>query len=498
MLFPTVTFAVFMAVVLPLAWRLAPRPGRPASQAVGWKLFLVAASYVFYGAWDWRFVPLLMLSTVGNEVAAMGIHLARDRAARDRWLLGALVGNLGILAWFKYAAFLAGSADGLLRLVGVEFDLPYPEVVLPVGISFFTFQAISYVVDVHRGHLRPTNLLDVAVYLAFFPQLVAGPIVRANEFLPQLAVGPDPRGVPVGRALRLIGVGLVLKVVVANHLAVELVDPLFATPGRYGGGQTLMGIYAYAVQIYADFAGYTSIAIGVALLLGFEFPANFDRPYAARSLQEFWRRWHLTLSRWLRDYLYIPLGGSAGSARRTQRNLLLTMLLGGLWHGAAWTFVVWGGLHGLGLVIERRRQARIDAAAGDLAGDPDPAYGGRAHLIPPGSAPRPLRPVTAWLLTFHLVCLGWVFFRAPSFGVATAVLGGLLGGRSEVPLSPTVVVLVVLVLAAHQVGDRPRAWLSHRWDRLPLPVHVGTFALVLVVLQVFGPEGVAPFIYFQF
>jgi D-alanyl-lipoteichoic acid acyltransferase DltB (MBOAT superfamily) len=495
-LFPTVTFALFLAVVLPIAWRLAPRPGQPPSEAVAWKLFLVAASYVFYGAWDWRFVPLLIVSTLGNEVAAMGIHLARDQAARTRWLVGALVGNLGVLAWFKYAGFLAGSADGLLRLVGLEVDLPYPEVVLPVGISFFTFQAISYVVDIYRGRLRPTHLLDVAVYLAFFPQLVAGPIVRAGEFLPQLAVGPDPRGIPVGRALRLIGIGLVLKVVVANHLAAELVDPLFATPGSYGAGQTLLGIYAYAVQIYADFAGYTSIAIGVALLLGFEFPANFDRPYAARSLQEFWRRWHMTLSRWLRDYLYIPLGGSADGARRTQRNLLITMLLGGLWHGAAWTFVAWGGLHGLGLVIERRRQARVEAAA--AAGDPEPALDGRTYLVPPGSSPRPLHPVTAWLVTFHLVCLGWVFFRAPTFSDALAVLAGLLQGRSEVPLSPSVVLLVAVVLAAQQVGDRPRAWLRRTWDDLPVPIHVAAFALLLVGLEVFGPDGVAPFIYFQF
>ena len=505
MLFPTVRFALFLAVVLPIAWALAPRPGRAAVEAWRWKLFLVLASYVFYGAWDWRFVPLLMVSTVGNEIAAMGIHLARDRAARDRWLIGALIGNLGLLAWWKYAGFLTGSADGLLRLLGIHVDLPYPELVLPVGISFFTFQAISYVVDVHRRTIRPTHLLDIAVYLAFFPQLVAGPIVRANEFLPQLAVGPDPRGVPVGRALRLIGIGLVLKVVVANHLATELVDPLFATPGQYGGGQTLLGIYAYAVQIYADFAGYTSIAIGVALLLGFEFPRNFDRPYAARSLQDFWRRWHMTLSRWLRDYLYIPLGGNAHGQRRTERNLLITMLLGGLWHGAAWTFVVWGGIHGVGLVIERRRRASI--AAAEAAGAPGPTGGrhdreprtdGAAHLVPPAGAVRPLHPVAAWAVTFHLVCLAWVFFRAPSFEVALTVLAGLGGGNSQVPLSPTVPLLVAAVLLTQQVPDGTRKGLQQAWDALPVPIHVASFALVLVILDVFGPDGVAPFIYFQF
>jgi alginate O-acetyltransferase complex protein AlgI len=497
MLFPTVRFAIFLAIVLPVAWALAPRPGRPAWR---WKLFLVGASYVFYGAWDWRFVPLLMLSTVGNEVAANGIHLARDDAARRRWLVGALVGNLGVLAWFKYAGFLAGSADGLFRVLGLDLDLPYPEIVLPVGISFFTFQAISYVVDVHRRRIAPTTLLDAAVYLAFFPQLVAGPIVRADEFLPQLSSGPDPRGVPIGRALRLIGVGLVLKVVVANHLAQRAVDPLFATPAEYGGSEVLLGIYAYAVQIYADFAGYTSIAIGVALLLGFEFPRNFDRPYAARSLQEFWRRWHMTLSRWLRDYLYIPLGGSHQGRRRTMRNLLLTMVLGGLWHGAAWTFVVWGGLHGLGLAWERHRAAREDAdAAGSPPADaPREPLGTVARLVPAPLRRRRSHPAVRWALTFHLVCLAWVFFRAPSFDVALTVLGRLFAASTSVLTTPGVVALVAVVLLVQQVPDRPRAALREAWDGLPVAVHVGAFALLLVVIDVVGPEGVAPFIYFQF
>ncbi len=486
MLFPTVRFAIFLAIVLPLAWWLAPGPGRPAWR---WKLLLLGASYVFYAAWDWRFVPLLMLSTVGNEVAANGIHLARDDAARSRWLLGALVGNLGLLAWFKYAGFIAGSADGLLRLLGTDLDLPYPEVVLPVGISFFTFQAISYVVEVHRRRLRPTTLLDAAVYLAFFPQLVAGPIVRPGEFLPQLAAGPDSRGVPVGTALRLIATGLLLKVVVANHLAEAIVDPLFATPGEYAGATVLVGIYAYAVQIYADFAGYTTIAIGVALLLGSRFPRNFDRPYAARSLQDFWRRWNQTLSRWLRDYLYVPLGGNRDGPRRTERNLMLTMLLGGLWHGAAWTFVAWGGLHGLGLVVERRRAARRVLSTAEQS---------VSRLVPATQRRSEPHPLVGWAVTFHLVCLAWVFFRADSFGTALTVLGRLVAGSSPSHLPSTVLALVVAVLLVQQVPDRPRLALARIWDRLPLVVHVPAFALLLVVLDVFGPDGVAPFIYFQF
>ena len=512
MLFPTVRFAVFFAIVLPIAWMLAPRPGRPAWR---WKVFLLGASWVFYAAWDWRFVPLLLLSAVGNEIAANGIHLARTQAARDRWLVGALVGNLGVLAWFKYLGFLAGSADSLLRFLGVDVSVPYPEIVLPVGISFFTFQAISYVFDVHRRRLRPTNLLDAALFLSFFPQLVAGPIVRANEFLPQLERGPDPRGVPVGWALTLIGMGLVKKVVVASHLAEEIVDPLFATPSQHGGLEALVGVYAYAIQIYADFSGYTDIAIGIALLLGFRFPRNFDRPYAARSLQEFWRRWHLTLSRWLRDYLYIPLGGSRGARKRTARNLMLTMLLGGLWHGAAWTFVIWGGLHGSGLVLERRRSERRDrphppslTPRPRTTMDGRPAVEDERAVTSPGSTPGPAtgvatprpppHPLVSWLITFHLVCLGWVFFRAPDVATAVEVLRRIVTGSSSVPLSPVVVALVATALAVQQIPEPLTARLRSWWVDRSAAVHVVAFASLIVGLDVFGPDGVAPFIYFQF
>src|SRR5213078_701378 len=278
----------------------------------------------------------------------------------------------------------------------------------------FTFMAISYVVDVSRGELRTASWLDVTVYLSFFPHLVAGPVVRGRELLPQVRTRRDPRRIDYARAGYLIFGGLFKKVVISSFLASAIVDPVFGTPGQHTALEILFAIYGYAIQIYADFSGYTDIAIGVALLLGFEFPQNFDAPYTARSLQDFWRRWHMTLSRWLRDYLYIPLGGSRGSRLKTYRNLMLTMLLGGLWHGAAWTFVVWGGIHGVGLSIER-------------------ATGWRPHTR-----------AQIWLgrlITFHVVCLAWIFFRADSFGRAWDVIVRLFSAWGQP--SPLVTTSVV-------------------------------------------------------
>src|SRR5207342_3805429 len=246
--------------------------------------------------------------------------------------------------------------DNMAAVVG--FDLPFSlkTIVLPVGISFFTFMAISYVVDAYRGDFQPTTLEKFAVYLSFFPHLVAGPIVRPGELIPQLEKPRDPRRVDTSRAFYLIATGLFKKVVIANYLASSIVDEVFAAPGQHSSLEILIAIYAYAVQIYADFSGYTDIAIGIALLLGFSFPQNFDSPYTAVSIQDFWRRWHMTLSRWLRDYVYIPLGGNRKGEPRTYLNLMATMLIGGLWHGAAWSFVIWGGLQGSWLAIGRFRR----------------------------------------------------------------------------------------------------------------------------------------------
>ncbi|WP_163547561.1 MBOAT family O-acyltransferase [Candidatus Frankia nodulisporulans] len=531
MIFPTIEFAAFFAVVLSLSWLLMPHPW-------AWKPMILAASYLFYGYADARFVLLLVASTLFNQTAARAIHRWHDR----RILIAAVAGNLGLLGWFKYYGFFALSVNEALRGVGLPAPLPLLQVALPIGISFFTFQAISYVVDIHRGVTAPAPLLDFAVYEAFFPHLVAGPIVRASEFLPQLTTPRDPRRVPLYRALLLILGGLAKKVVLADLIATRLVDPVFAVPAQHSSAEVLAAVYGYAVQIYCDFSAYSDIAIGLALLLGFRFPDNFDRPYAARSLQEFWRRWHMTLSRWLRDHIYLPLGGSRAGPRRTQLNLMITMMLGGLWHGAAWTFVLWGTLHGAALALERRLRARRDRLgrpAGrsaarpvslplprrEAAPVPVPAGGlltepalrpttTPAHLASgparelgsaPGPAPGPASPsrVRTWigrLVVFHFVCATWVLFRAPDLGTAGQVFARLVSRPGPAPLvTPTVVAAILAGLATAAV---PRAWwivVRGQFARLGVGLQIVLItAAVTVIYHAVGTQTVSPFIYFRF
>lgn len=480
MLFPTVQFAIFFAIVLPTSWLLAHR-------RIPWRVFIIVASYVFYGAWDWRFVFLLGVSTLANQAIATLIHRARVPLGKNLFLWIGVAANLGVLAWFKYYDFFVTSTNSLFDTLGMGTQLPLRQLVLPVGISFITFQALSYVIDTWRGRVEPTNLLDFAVYLSFFPHLVAGPIVRAGEFLPQLKVRLDPRRVDSGLAFWLIASGLFKKVVISSYVSSTIVDPVFAYPDQHGALDTLLGIYGYAIQIYADFSGYTDMAIGLALLLGFRFPQNFDAPYAARSLQDFWRRWHMTLSRWLRDYLYIPLGGNRRGKARGYANLAATMLLGGLWHGAAWTFVVWGALHGVGLAVERWRAdvTRSRATTGEARPELTGARRVWAAVWPP-------------LATFHFVCLCWVFFRATSFTNAFDVLGRLFHFGSNEPLN---IVLVGVILGAiavqylpHEISGRIRSLFSFS----PWWVQAALLAAAMVTTNALGPTGVAPFIYFQF
>jgi alginate O-acetyltransferase complex protein AlgI len=486
-LFPTIQFGIFFPIVFVASWLLRPRPKR-------WKLFMVAASYVFYAfaykggwfTWDrWRYPALLAGVTVVNQVLVVGIFEARARSAKKTWLTLAVVADVGCLGYFKYYNFARDS---------LRFPLPATQVILPVAISFFIFQALSYVIDAYRDDLRPTTLLDFATYLSFFPHLVAGPIVRARELLPQLRQKPDPRHIDASRAFRLIIAGMFKKVVIADKLAAWIVDSVFANPKGHTALENLSAVYAYAIQIYADFSGYTDIAIGLALLLGIRFPVNFDAPYTATSMQEFWRRWHMSLSRWLRDYLYISLGGNRGSnlpglrrwltpAVASYLNLMLVMLIGGLWHGASWKFVVWGAIHGVALAVERLLHDR------------------RARLGYTPAAPTVLGRVARWLVTFHVVCFAWIFFRAQDFAKATDVIGQIATGWSH-GVGPLVTLSLVLVIAAMILSQFVPEWtveaVQARFSRLPLALQGSSLAVCFFLIEHLGPVGVAPFIYFQF
>ena len=337
MIFPTLNFLLFFLVVCPIAWALAISRAHTLH-----KLSIIAASYFFYAFWNWRLAFLLFSSVVLNFVAGRLIDRTRGTPWCKRVVSIAVILNLSLLGFFKYYGWFLESLDALLRSLDMERELPFLEIVLPIGISFFTFQGISYIVDLYRGDLdRSRPLIDVMFFISFFPHLVAGPIVRAAAFLPQLERPPNPNRVFVGLGLILIIWGVFKKAIVANYLAVSLVDKAFFDPTAFGAVDLLFAVYAYAVQIYCDFSAYSDIAIGIAALLGYRFQRNFNQPYRAETLADFWRRWHMSLSSWLRDYLYIPLGGNRGGELKTYRNLLLTMVLGGIWHGAAWKFVIW-------------------------------------------------------------------------------------------------------------------------------------------------------------
>jgi len=475
MLFPTTDFAIFFCIVFLAHWMLKP-------STTPWKVFMVVASYVFYGWWDPGFVWLLAGVSALAQLGARAVHMAEHAVRRRLAVVASVAVTLLPLAYFKYYSFFSLNLTNALDSVGVESFVPLLQVVLPVGISFFTFMAISYIVDIYRCELEPAGWLDFFLYLSFFPHLVAGPIVRGDELIPQLIRPRDPRRVDFARGALLILGGLFKKVVISSYVATTIVDPVFADPGRHAALEVLLAIYGYAVVIYADFSGYTDIAIGIAALMGYRFPQNFNRPYIARSLQDFWRRWHMTLSRWLRDYLYIPLGGSKKGEIRTYVTIVVTMVLGGLWHGAAWTFVVWGALHGGGQAVGHfRRSRRIARGLPALNDDP-------------GSIVRQR------LITFHIVCLGWVFFRADSLGSAFDVLARLVTGWAQ-PAALVSLLLIAVIAGTIGLQWLPRVTSTQAqlvFSRMGPAVQGVVLALALFVITTLGPQGVAPFIYFQF
>ena len=476
MTFNSVTYFVFLGLVLAAYYLLKLRLQN---------ILLLVASYVFYGWWDYRFLSLLAISTVVDY--SMGRMLdGETRVGRRRLALWiSLITNLGILGFFKYFNFFADSFTSLSHSLGLEVNPVVLHIILPVGISFYTFQTMAYTIDVYRKQMDPVrNFIDFSLYVSFFPQLVAGPIERAQTLIPQIQNRRTLTVQLVHSGGYLILVGMFKKIVIADNCS-AFVERCFDNPEVYPALGLLLGIWLFAIQIYCDFSGYTDIARGTANLLGFDLMVNFRQPYFSTNITDFWRRWHISLSSWLRDYLYIPLGGNRGPKWFTYRNLMLTMLLGGLWHGAAWTFVIWGGLHGLYLMIHKL-----------ILRDRKPAMQPKWNL----------RAVLSAVLTFQLVCLTWVFFRAADFSTAMHYVLGTLDWRGnqlrlgEVRLVAEPMVMFLAVSAAILVIDVP----AYRRDdqlailRWPWPVKAALYTALVLLIMLFGGGSDVAFIYFQF
>src|SRR6266567_1721102 len=403
MLFNSLTFVVFFAVVVTAYWSVRSWNVR--------KNLLVVASYIFYGAWNPPFAALLFSTTAMDFWLGSRIARAKGRHSRRMWLVASVCMNLSMLGFFKYGNFLLQNFQWLLARIGVIYQPPHLDILLPVGISFYTFHSLSYTLDIYRGVLQPTkSLRDFILAVSFFPQLVAGPIVRAGDFLPQLAAPPRPQTGRFFWGLLLMTLGLFEKIVLADTMLSGSADHIFGYGGPLVALDSWLGVIAFAGQIFFDFAGYSTCAIGAALCLGFHLKDNFRFPYGALGFSDFWRRWHISLSTFLRDYLYIPLGGNQAKPFRAALNLIIVMFLGGLWHGAAWTFVVWGLLHGSYLVIERVIRVFFEDArwANNFA-----------------------TKFLAGLATYTAVCIAWVFFRASDFTIATRMLRGMFGGHAH-------------------------------------------------------------------
>jgi len=468
MTFASVAFLAFFAVVLGvLAFVRTARTKR---------VVVLAASYVFYAWWDWRFAFLLAALTVVAWAGARWVDSAHSRARARR--VGAVVAaNVAVLGAFKYTGFFLSSAAGLLASIGVR--VPALDIVVPLGLSFIVFQAISYVVDVHRRDIEPAPLWDVAVLIAFFPHVVAGPILQPRTFLPQLKNAGRVSGEELELGVQQFGLGLVKKILVADRLAM-FVDPVLNHPATFSAGTLRLAALAFAIQLYMDFAGYSDMAIGAARCMGFAVPANFALPYTSRDITEFWRRWHISLSTWLRTYLYIPLGGNRKGKARQALNLVIVMLLGGLWHGASWNFVLWGGLHGIALAVHK------------VWSDHNPE-----RSVSRGA--QWLGALAGWTATFGFIVLAWLFFRITDLKVAAETTGRILGLGSQGGVAWISVWALVLVPAVLLLD------LAARSLRLRLP-QIRTFsfsggfivASLAIAFALFWPAAAGPFIYARF
>jgi alginate O-acetyltransferase complex protein AlgI len=486
MIFTDWPFAIFAAIFFPLyfATRGMVRTG-----------LILGASYFFYSWWDWRFLSLLILTTLVDYVAAIKIDENKDPLVRKRWIVLSMSANLVVLGFFKYFNFFIESMAALLASLGINYSIPVLSIILPIGISFYTFQSMSYTIDVYR-HKAPAerNLIVFATCVAIFPHLVAGPIIRASRLIPQVRMHHDWSWPRVLRGLEWIMWGFFLKVALADNLA-PLVDARFAHPEQYGGAQLAVGAMGFAFQIYGDFAGYSLIAIGLGRIMGFNFGRNFNRPYFATDFSDFWRRWHISLSSWLRDYLYIPLGGSRYGVTRTLTALMITMLLGGLWHGASWSFMIWGGLHGLYLCLNYLwSKTALHARLATLEGIPGAIWTG-----------------VCIALTFHAVCFAWIFFRLTSLADIGSCIRKLYefdagkffaGGSADMPMWTLLAgYALATALAVAASRGRPLPEAIARFEPQPFVRGAAwglSFGMLLLVAALQQVGQAPPFIYFQF
>jgi len=466
-LFNSYAFWIFLALVWGL-YRLLPHRGQ------NW--LLLVASYYFYGCWDWRFLPLIFTTTLVNYLTAIGIENSTSKRRR-RWLMVVSASfSLGLLAFFKYWGFFTESAYEILTWLGFHVNRHVLNIVLPVGISFYTFQTMSYTIDVYRGQIKAVrSFKDFALYVAYFPQLVAGPIERSSSLMPQITHPRRKKQGDFAEGLNLVLMGLFLKIVVGDNLGFIANGIFSAGKGELTGTEALVGVYCFAFQIYGDFAGYSSIARGVSKWLGIDLMTNFRMPYLARNPSDFWQRWHISLSSWLRDYLYIPLGGSRCSTAKIYRNLMITMLLGGLWHGAGWTFIIWGGLHGVILCIYR-------------------ALGDKMKL--PGRWGR----IIATVGFFHIICLTWVFFRADTFDQAWEMLRLIFTAQEMTPLARYGLGMLTFLCLPMMLYE---IWLDQthtlrRLETVRWGWRAAVYCYIVFMLIVFPPPVFGQFIYFQF
>lgn len=480
MFFNSIDFAIFFPIVFILYWVVAKNLALR-------NILILASSYVFYGWWDWRFLILIIISSFIDFIVGKKLYKTENNKKRKKLLLISLFVNLGVLFYFKYTNFFIETFVNSFKLFGREMEVSTLNIILPVGISFYTFQTLSYTIDIYRKQLKPTNnWLAFFSFVAFFPQLVAGPIERASHLLPQFYKTYKFNYNQVKSGLFLIAFGLFKKMVIADRAAV-LVNQVYNNPTDYHGFEMVIATFLFAFQIYCDFSGYSDIAIGVGRTMGFDLMKNFDSPYFSKSITEFWRRWHISLSTWFKDYVYIPLGGSKIGNYRTYANLFIVFLVSGLWHGAAMTFVIWGVIHGLIIIIEK--------ALKNL----------RKKIFP--SNTHILNYVLAWPLTFFIVCFAWVFFRANTFSDALLIINNAcmegtnsifeLGlGKQEFIL----LFLMIILLSIFEIFHSNHS-ITRIINKTPLPVRWSFYMIIVFVITIFGVYGtnqVSEFIYFQF